>query len=134
VSLHTELFLTTKFLTGQSKDDIFNVKTPNNWGKTPETQGKRKPGLGAKTAEKIILEGVDKWLEDNNLEGNFKRNKVLIDFRLIPNTIKDRVLDAYYDYNFPPPKNIYPFFKKYGMRGFIEDFDYVESRLVKLYD
>ena len=138
-----ERFLIQKCLTGQSKDDIFNVITPNDWGKTEQTQGKRKPGLGIKTAEKILAEGYLEWLESKgeykkfdtvvSPKQNFKRNMVLIDFRKIPNTIKDRILDAYYDYSFPPPKNIKPFFHKYKMRGYLDEYHKTESRLVDLY-
>ncbi len=128
-----QLFLDMKCLMGQAKDDIFNVLTPNNWGKTPETIGKRKPGLGDKTAKKILAEGLQSWLVKNNVEEHFKRNQVLIDFNKIPNTICNRVMEAYNQYNYPPPSNIAPFFKKYQMRGFIEDFDRVEQNLLKLY-
>lgn len=126
-------FLDMKCLTGQAKDDIFNVLTPGNFGQTPETLNKRKPGLGDKTAQKIIKEGLNEWLAKNNLEENFKRNKVLIDFRNIPNVIGTRVMDAYDQYNFPPPQNMFGFFKKYQMRGYIEDFNKVERELMKLY-
>ena len=126
-------FLDMKCLMGQAKDDIFNVLTPNNWGQTPETLGKRKPGLGEVTAKKILKEGLEPWLSKNNLEANFKRNKVLIDFQKIPQVIGNRIMDAYKQYNFPPPDNIFGFFKKYQMRGFIEDFDRVERKLLELY-
>ena len=136
-------FLQTKCLTGQSKDDIFNAKTPDEWGMTEETEGKRKPGLGEKTAMKILKEGLDKWLEDNtsvqmkdieaNYKKNFKRNRILIDFDYIPPTIRNRITEQYENYNFPPPRNIYQFFKRYHMRGFIEDFTNTERRLLELY-
>lgn len=129
----TEKFLLEKFLTGQKKDGIFNVKTPTNWGKTEETFGKRKPPLGPVTAQKIMDEGVDQWIEKNDYEKNFHRNKVLIDFRMIPNTIRNRIFDAYDNYSFPPPENMYKFFKNYSMTGFIEDFDTVEKHLMRLY-
>jgi len=98
----TERFLISKCLTGQAKDDIFNVLTPNDWGETEGTLGMRKPGLGPATAEKILKEDVSEWLRKNkknkfdvviNPEENFKRNQVLIDFKRIPNTIVDRILN-----------------------------------------
>lgn len=127
-------FLLKKLLTGQPKDDIFNVKTPDDWGLTEETKGKRKPGLGLATANKIINEGYKEWLEKNNLQDNFKRNKILIDFNYIPKTIQNRVLNAYHSYTYPPPKNIYPFFKKYKMRAYLKEFNTVEKYLLNLYD
>jgi hypothetical protein len=121
-------FLLEKILMGQSKDDIFNVKTPSDY-----PVGKRKPPMGPETVKKVLAGDVKKWLRENDYVGNFKRNQVLIDFNHIPVTIKNRVLDAYDQYNFPPPKNIYPFFKKYKMRGYQEDFHRVEATLMKLY-
>jgi len=139
----TSKFLLMKCLTGQAKDDIFNVKTPNEWGLTKETEGKRKPGLGDVTAQKILLEGLDKWLEKNtsvkvndivtDYSKNFKRNKILIGFEYIPLTIKNRVIEQYNAYSFPPPENILEFFKKYKMNKFIENFHNVERRLMELY-
>lgn len=127
-------FLLRKFLMGQSKDDIFNVKTPDDWGLTEETKGKRKPGLGPAAAEKIISEGYEEWLETNDFEDNFRRNQILIDFNRIPNVIQNRVLNAYHNYNYPPPKNIYPFFKKFKMRAYLKEFNTVEKYLLNLYD
>lgn len=130
----TNKFLIEKCLTGQPKDDIFNVKTPNNWGQTPETKGKRKPGFGKKSAEKVIASGYQKWLDENYLNEHFHRNQVLIDFRRIPDTIKKRIINGYVNYNFPPPENMYGFFKKYQMKGFIEKFHSVEQTLMRLYN
>jgi 5'-3' exonuclease len=127
-------FLNYKILIGQSKDDIFNIKTPNDWGLTESTQGKRKPGFGPKTAKKVVESGdIDAWVSSNNLEDNWHRNEVLIDFRKIPNTIKNRVIDAYNDNTFPPADNIYKFFKEFQMKYFLENFDYVEQKLMRLY-
>lgn len=118
---------------GQSKDDIFNVKTPNDWGHTKESEGKRKPGFGPKSVEKVMKGDYKEWLKENKLEENFHRNKVLMDFRYIPKTLKSRVLKVYDEYIFPPPGNIYQFFKKHGMRKFLDDFTNVENKLMELY-
>jgi len=126
-------FLLEQCLMGQSKDNIFNVKTSSDWGLTKQTEGKRKPGLGPKTAEKIIKEGYEKWLSDNNLNENFKRNKILIDFNCIPKTIQKSIKDKYDEYILPDPKNMYYFFEKYGMRGFMDDFNKLEYKLLRLY-
>ena len=139
----TEKFLTMKCLMGQAKDDIFNVLTPDNWGQTPETEGKRKPGLGPVNAEKILNEGLEQWLSKNkkekfdvvvDAEKNYKRNRILIDFRKIPKTIVNRILNAYDEYNYPPPSNIFPFLKKHKMRGFIEEYPKFERYMMKLYE
>lgn len=129
----TEDFVIRKSLTGQSKDDIFNVKTPNNWGQTDATRGKRKPGFGPKSCDKVMKEGYEKWLEKEDLEENFKRNRVLMDFNYIPHTMCDRIMTAYKRATFPPPQNIYKFFKHYNMRGFLDDFTNIERKLMELY-
>ncbi len=142
---NVEQFVITKSLIGQPKDDIFNVITPTNWGRTEGTEGKRKPGFGPKSAEKVLNEGYEKWLEkhtkvkkfdiyDINYKDNFKRNRVLIDFKYIPKIISGRVMDEYLNYNFPPPSNMYDFFKKYNMRGFLDEFSRVENVLMRMYN
>lgn len=128
-----EEFVIRKCLTGQAKDDIFNVKTPSDWGLTEETKGKRKPGFGPKSADKVMAGDYKKWLEKEDLEDNFKRNRNLIDFNHIPQTIRKRVLETYRGYNFPPPSNMYQFFKENNMRGFLDDFHNVENKLMELY-
>ncbi len=121
-------FLLEKILCGQPKDDIFNVKTPSDW-----PAGKRKPGFGKKSAEKVLEGNLKQWLIENNFEDNWKRNRVLIDFDYIPKTIENRILKTYDQYSFPPPRNILPFFKKNQMRSFQEKFHQVEKRLMNLY-
>jgi len=138
----TEEFLRKKYFTGQKKDDIFNIMTPNDWGQTEETKGKRKPGFGDAAYKKVLSEGPEKWLEKTHknksygvvdVRSNLKRNKILMDFRYIPKTIQNRIIKAYNEYTFPPPSNIYQFFKKYEMRGFLERFSEVENKLLQLY-
>ena len=125
----TEEFIVMKSLMGQSKDDIFNIKTPLDW-----PQGKRKPGFGEVSARKVIEEGYIGWLEKNNLVERFKINRTLIDFNLIPNTIKTRILNEYNNYKLADPSNIYKFFNKNKFVGYLEDFSSVESKLLQLYN
>jgi len=136
-------FVIDKCLLGQPKDDIFNVITPDNWGKTEQTEGKRKPGFGEKALREVKTIGYKKWLSDRGRykkydvevdpEKNFHRNRVLIDFQKIPNTIVDRVMDQYLNTTYPPPDNIYQFFKKHNMREYLEKYHMVENRLMKMY-
>ena len=135
-------FIEKKVFTGQKKDDIFNIITPDDWGQTPDTEGKRKPGFGDVAYQKVLKEGTKEWLEKRHtnkwygevdVERNYKRNRILMDFNYIPRTIQDRIGDQYDNYTYPPPGNIYQFFKKYNMRGFLEDFTKVESKLLELY-
>ena len=138
----TKRFLLEKIMMGQKKDDIFNIITPDDWGQTKKTEGKNKPGFGPAAFKKVMNEGLDVWMEKkqvNKIYGevdvktNYKRNQILIDFNKIPRTITNRVLDQYENYYFPPPSNMFQFFKKYGMRYFVENFQQVEQKLMELY-
>ena len=136
-----EEFIILKCLTGQSKDDIPNVKTPDDWGKTPETEGTRKPAMGPKTAKKVLDGGLEKWLNTKyvnekygeiDLMRNFKRNRVLMDFNFIPHIIKARINESYKSVGKPSIENLYKFFKMNGMRGFMEDYTRVEKKISEL--
>ncbi len=123
-----ELFIVEQSLCGQSKDNIYNVKTPLDW-----PDGKRKPGFGAKAYEKVIATGLDKWLDENDLRERYDFNRNLMDFDRIPPEIKRRIHRDYDGYIKPSPDNIYPFINKYGWPEYIENFTYVENRLLELY-
>lgn len=125
----TESFIVMKCLTGQAKDDIFNIKTPLDWPK-----GKRKPGFGVVSAQKVIDSGYKKWLEENNLVERFNVNRTLIDFNRIPNVIKSRVLSSYNNYRMADPSRMYGFFNVNKFTGYLEDFTNVESKLLQLYN
>jgi hypothetical protein len=56
-----------------------------------------------------------------------------MDFDKIPNTIVNRIADAYNNSTLPPIDNIYTFFEKYKMRSFLEDIHRVENKLRELY-
>lgn len=135
-------FLMKIIFCGQRKDDIPNIITPNDWGLTESTKGKRKPGFGEAAFNKIkndiqgfINNGYD--LKDYgriDLSENLKRNRILMDFDKIPNKITDRILDAYNKSgNFSPIENIYLFFEKYNMRVFMEDINKIENKMQYLY-
>jgi hypothetical protein len=121
-------FLLEKILMGQAKDDIFNVRTPDDW-----PVGKRKLAMGKVMTKKVLDGNLIKWLRENNYEEHFKRNRTLIDFNKIPKTIQNRILETYDRYSFPPPRNILPFFKKHSMRSYQENYHQTEERLMNLY-
>ena len=76
---------------------------------------------------------MKKKKKKNDLKENFHRNRVLIDFNYIPRTINKRIMNAYKNYSFPPPENIYKYFKKYNMREFLENYTHIENLLMELY-
>ena len=125
---NTEDFIIEKCLTGQPKDDIFNIKTPIDWPKD-----KRKPGFGDVSAKKVMASGYENWLKKEKLEERFHLNRVLIDLKLIPNSVKSRVLNEYNNYKLPDPSMIYDFFKKNNFQGFLDNFTSVENNLMRLY-
>jgi len=151
--VNTEEFLKVRFLQGQSKDDIFNVLTPNDYP-CGALGNQRKPALGNKKLEKIYQYGIDKWIndndkkyqfkiinkqtkniiyknEENSLKDNFKRNKILIDFRMIPDPLRKTLLQQYRDYKLPELNKILNLFQKHEWE--MEYFDQIENKLSNLY-
>lgn len=135
-------FLLKLVLCGQKKDDIPNILTPNDWGLTESTEGKRRPGFGEKAFQKMKndVKGFIRQGYTNNhygrvdLHENLKRNRLLMDFDKIPHTIVDRILDCYNrSYNLPPIDNVYLWFEKYHMKAFMEDIHKIENKLQYLY-
>ncbi len=135
-------FLMQLVFCGQRKDDIPNIITPDDWGLTEGTQGKRKPGFGEAAFNKIKndLKGfLDKGYKNKyygpvDLHKNLKRNRLLMDFDMIPKTIVDRIYKAYNNsHNLPPMENVYLFFEKYNMRSFMDDIMTIENKLSNLY-
>jgi hypothetical protein len=135
-------FLMKLVFCGQSKDDIPNILTPNDWGLTENTMGKKRPGFGEKAFEKNkdnLKEFIDngytnKYYGEVNLRSNLKRNRILMDFDKIPDTIVNRILKAYdKSHNLPPIDNVYLWFEKYSMRAFMDDAHNITNRLSRLY-
>jgi len=125
---NTDVFLLEQCLCGQSKDSIFNIKTPLDF---PE--GKRKPGFGPKSFEKVMEYGPKKWLIDNDFVERYKFNKVLMDFKLIPTDIKDIIMKTYNNYQYPEPDMIWKFVKEKNYPEIIENFTNIEQKFMELY-
>ena len=144
-----EKFVNKMVLIGQSKDNIFNCKTPSDY---PDKL--RKLGLGEKTAEKILNDDLDKFLDKKQTinknyiddEGNektynveftprelYNRNKKLILFDYIPDIIKNKILDVYKNYTLPDSDNMISFFNRNGWNAFLDSLEITERVLSKLY-
>jgi len=123
-----ERFLVEKCLLGQKKDDIPNIRTPLDWPK-----GRKRPPFGERALSKVMEEGYENWLQKNGLEKRFRENKILIDFRMIPKVIQERVLEEYHKYEYPLPEKIYEFFAKNQFKSYLESFTSVEEKLMRLY-
>jgi 5'-3' exonuclease len=142
-------FLLKLVFCGQKKDDIPNILTPDDWGLTKATEGKRRPGFGEKAFLKMkdnIKEFIEKgyqnkyYITEKNKQGNIdlsknlKRNRLLMDFDKIPNTVVDRILQAYNRSNsLPPIDNVYKWFSNNHMKVFMENITRVENKLLELY-
>lgn len=144
-----EMFLKEASLMGQQKDGIFNVLTPLDY-----PVELRKPPFGKKKAEKFLIEGLENALNNDveykrkytdadgkakiynskiNLQERYEFNRNLMDFSKIPQTIKEKILKNYYNYEYPHPEKIYEFFKKMGWPYFLDNLTAVENRLYELY-
>lgn len=146
---NTEFFIQNLCLTGQGKDNIYNVTTPVDWPK-----GLRLPGFGEKAAEKAFIMGLDKFLNQSkkyekkiinendesveykstvNFKERYEQNRILIDFKKIPEEIVRVVLNNYNNYKYPNAEKIIPFFQKYNWRDFMENITKTEQNLMGLY-
>lgn len=144
-----EMFLQESSLIGQQKDNIFNVITPLDY-----PNKLRKPGFGKKKAEKFLIEGLEKSLNQNieykrkfinengetvnynseiNLKERYEFNRNLIDFRKIPESLKRSIIKKYKEYEYPNPEKIYEFFNKKQWPWFLDNFVQVENNLLQLY-
>ena len=123
-----EHFLVEQCLLGQSKDSIFNIKTPLD-----HPIGKRKKPFGPKALEKVLIYGWEKWLEDNNLIEHFEFNRTLMDFDRIPKEIQDKIMNEYKNYKYPHPDNIWKFIKMNNWPDYKDNFTSLENNFMNLY-
>ncbi|NCD11287.1 MAG: hypothetical protein EOL93_01940 [Epsilonproteobacteria bacterium] len=118
----TEQWLREQSLMGQQKDNIYNVLTPDDWGETPETKEKRKPGFGPVACKKVFDFGFDEWLDKNNARKLYMRNRFLIDLAMIPEQIQQAIIKEYNlkkDYDIDRVNEL---FEIYGWTSLTEEF------------
>ena len=59
-----------------------------------------KKGVGPKTAEKILNEGLDLYLQTNpEMKARYEFNQKMIDFDFIPKKVAENILSTYNEYN-----------------------------------
>ena len=123
-------FLLGEIMMGQKKDFVFNILTPQNY-----SIDDRKPSFGEKKMEKILQEGVKKWLDKQEqwVKDRFTQNRILLDFTQIPFEITNLIDSVYNNYKLPEPDGFYSFFNKMNWRSVLENYDYVEKQLLRLY-
>jgi 5'-3' exonuclease len=121
-------FLMEKICIGQQKDNIPNIKTPNDW---PE--GKKRPSFGKKTFDKLYDDlTLENWIKDNDFTYNYKRNKKLIDFNEIPNIVKETILKRYECYVRPETGTFYKLFEKYEWQTYLDRIIEIERVMFKI--
>lgn len=116
VKIYGKTDLLEKILTGDSGDGIPNVKSPDDFFVNGEG---RQGSITAKIKE-LAFSQLDEFnagqnikLDSELMERNFSRNRTLIDFRHIPEDIKQKIIAAYV--NTAPSKNkgkIFDYFVK----------------------
>ena len=117
-------------LAGLAKDGIPNILTPLDWDWDSKA---RRPRMGEAKAQKILDSGLDKWLQENDLEARFTIQKRLIDYNYIPNVLKTRILSSYYTYEKVPPENIIKFLQQYNWKYYKDRLLETETKLMEIY-
>lgn len=101
--------LMQKIITGDKSDDIPQLKK----------------GVGPKTVEKILIEGLQDWLTKNDLQQRFDENRRLIDFDFIPKEFHQPVIDILENWKQGKfnGREFYNFVVKHGMGVALETLD-----------
>lgn len=88
-------FLTLHFLKGDDGDDVPNILSPDN---IHVTTGRRQKCITKGIIEEVLQEGLDKYVQKNNLQDNFNRNRYLIELseEVIPQDLQTNII---YEYN-----------------------------------
>lgn len=125
-----------------------------------EYKNTRKPVLSEKNVEKILMDiGLEKWLTDvgpeeakkknqllakkvsnkpiiyleEDVQSRFNKNKKLIDFREIPETLKKRVSEKFTSLHIIKSDDFYPFFKEMGWNDVLDNYSFVETKLYEMF-
>ena len=127
-----EYFIEEQILCGQKKDNIYNIMTSLDV-ETNETKAR----FGPKTAKKIIEADVSKWVKNNNKKDHYDLNKKLLDFRMIPEDLKDKIIYNYKKSNLSSINESKSYIIKKmsqynGWRKFFGNFHEVEKVLERL--
>jgi 5'-3' exonuclease len=92
-------FLMEHILSGDTTDNFPNILTSDQWAidrSKNETSVRQKPLKKSRIAE-FIIKGVDACQNEEERR-NFIRNKTLVDFDMIPDTIYSNVVSEYQNY------------------------------------
>lgn len=87
-------YLLKHILMGDNSDGIPNVKSDDDVFICPE---KRQKPLGPKTADKILISGLDEFILENDLQKNWDRNRLMIELSkdIIPKKIQKEIFTEF---------------------------------------
>lgn len=107
ISINPLLDLEIKVLSGDKSDNITAIFNR----------------CGPKTAQKVINEGLEKYLEKEEVREIYERNLKLIDFKYIPHNFQENILNKFDNYKIQKlePMNVYNFFIKNGLVKLSDD-------------
>lgn len=109
--------LLTKVVKGDKKDTIANVYMPSDFYITKE-EGQRSKPVSAKLMARVYDAKDPRSLFSGKELERFDENFKLLDFELIPDNIRDAIIERFDTFKKPPRRLLYPYF--------------VKNRLVKL--
>jgi len=114
-SLNPQMDLEIKILTGDTSDNIPKVKDR----------------VGKGTAEKWIRQGVEIYLQEEDVRKNYERNKQLIDFDFIPQQIRQVIREQFDAYVINPYNEftIFQWLLKNKINKYVEDLKMYSSFL-----
>lgn len=117
----TTEYLITHILKGDASDGIPNVRSADE---VFITDGMRQKPCGPKLIGKILEQGVQEWIDENDLRRNYNRNRKLIELsrEAIPMGLWEKVVDIYKEYDRVKPNytKIMGYFVKNRMRQLCE--------------
>lgn len=107
--------LKTKILRGDKGDGVPNVLSLDN----SFVDGIRQKNLSEEKVNLWVRQEISVFCNTNELQRNYARNKMLIDFDEIPNYIRNRIVDAYETTAKNPRSKLMKYFMQHRMKNLL---------------
>ena len=107
-------FLKEHIIRGDMGDSIPNILSQDDCF----MHGIRQKSLTKKRFDALLAEDIDKWQDD--VRRNYYRNERLIDLNLIPESIKSKVMESYYNQGIKDRSKLVEYFMKYKLKNLME--------------
>lgn len=111
-----ERYLKEHIIKGDRGDGIPNIASPDS---VFVSSGRQKP-VRKKLIESI-LDGNNINLETEELQRNWNRNKMLVDLSMIPDDIKDTIINKYESYEHNDRSKLFNYFVKNKLKNLMEN-------------